>query len=100
MSTKVKRKIYHTVMLKERTIPQKRVTRRLGISQKELASRCGLTDREVSMTLRGERRTPRVQEAIARVAGMTVRGLFGRLAYTSKRGRKLNGTRRKVASLD
>lgn len=85
--------------MKTKTPAQKRVIRRLAMSQKAIAETLDLDEREVSMVLRGIRQTPHIQEALARLANMTVTGLFGRLAYTS-RGRKLNGSRGKVASLD
>jgi len=58
----------------------------MGWSQDSLVRQTGRSKSEVSMVLNGYRHTATVQEAIAAAVGVPVVELFGKWAYSNRKG--------------
>lgn len=73
------------------TYPMRRWVARFGTlpNQRKIAEAAGLLTREVSYVFAGTRFNPRVQDAVAEVAGMTAVELFGAWAWPRRGGRRI-----------
>lgn len=72
------------------TLPQKKLIAQ-DWTQTALEEKTGWPRKQISDVVRGRRRTPAIQDAIARAVGLSTRELFGRWAWNFRRK---NGTKR------